>query len=158
MATPELYDQEGYLIRIGVGGALRIDGKLVRSQHVSVVVNDDIWKGVQYIDARANELNLDELGRPTSIVLPDSAHGHVEILSEREHDGEPIVEPARRIMALHGDTTLAIVVHDPDDPSRELRRITCYGCHFDPPAAHPTDRGSRLQVTASFKANRYEDA
>lgn len=121
MATPELYDQTGYLLRLGVGGALRIDGKLIRSRDVSVV-------------------------------------GHIEILSEREHDREPIIEPARRITALAADTVLAIVVADPDNGGHDLRRITCYGCRFDPPAAHPIDRGSRLMVAASFKSERYEDA
>lgn len=151
--TPELYDQEGFIIRIGVGGAIRIGDKLVRAPFVDVVVNDDLWKGVQYIDARTKELE-GELGNPSAYRLPRGAFGNIEIMSVRDDPGDPIVEPARRILALDPDSVLAIVINDPDD-GRQLRRITFHGCRWDPPAAHHV--GNRLVVAGSFKAEWFED-
>lgn len=155
---PELYDQEGYLIRIGVGGCIKIDGKPIRGKDVDVFVNDDRWSGVQYIDAQADELEDLEIGGPgPQVLVPNGVHGHIEILVPLESDGEPVVEPARRIMNLLADSVLAVVVNDPDT-GVELRRITCYGCRWEPPSAHSVARRDRMLIGAAFKAERYEDA
>lgn len=152
MATPELFDQEGFIIRIGVGGALRWGDALVKARDISVVVNDDYWKGVQFVEAKAIELDGIELGNPTGFTMPAGARGSIEILGPRDDEGEPV----RRFQALTSDSVVAVVAADPDD-GRELRRITFHGCRWSMPSVLPRDSGNKLHVSAEFKAERYED-
>lgn len=155
---PELYDQTGYIIRIGVGGAILVGDKCVRAKDISVVVNDDYWKGVKYFDAKARDIEGFELGSPNSFLMPGGAFGSIEIRPLRKDvdAGDPIIEPARRIMTLDPDSVVAVVICDPDDGS-ELRRITFHGCRWDPPGVHTVEGGSKLNVVAGFRAEWYED-
>lgn len=152
MATPELYDQEGFIIRIGVGGALRWGDVLVRARDISVVVNDDYWKGVQFVEAKSTEVLAEELGHHRTFPVPAGARGSIEILGPRDDEAEPV----RRFQALTPDSVVAIVAREPGD-GPEIRRITFHGCRWSTPSVVPRDAGNRLQVGAEFKAEWFED-
>lgn len=153
-----LIDQEGFIFRFGVRGAVRWEDLLIRGRDVSVFVNDDRWTYVQHVEARDTGLEAIELGNPNVISVPSGAEGRIDLLSR------PRAEPhtfAARFGGLQADSVLAVVVDHPDT-GYELKRFTFRGCRWGPPSIEPLMDSHRAGgllryiVSADFKADYYD--
>lgn len=153
----ELIDQTGFIFRMSAADAIRWNGLLIKARDCRLIVNDDFWKGVVYVEAK--ECVDSSLGDPSSW-RPIGAQGRVVIRAYGKDDSpmDPVAV-LRRIEALHADSTVAIVLEHPDT-GVALRRVSFAGCRWGPPEIHFENRPSRkplATISVDFKADRYSD-
>lgn len=128
----DLLDQEGYIFRMGVNGAIRWGDRIIRGRDTSIIVNDDYWTRVLWFEARAEFDTVAVLGSDETHELPNGARGLIELLAYESITVEPqhTVQGMReRVAHTHTPATIVARLEHPDTGA-ELQRWTFHGVQW----------------------------
>lgn len=78
----ELVDQSGCIVRLGVGQRMQWRGFDVSARDCNLFVDTVAWRGVRYVEAIADDLEIHEMGRLEPLRVPGGAYGRIELWSK----------------------------------------------------------------------------